>query len=72
MTIIAQARRPTRRRLKAFLDEQEHFIQRTNSEMVPEENVTLGHQPEMDLENVKLPPTPPNGEEPTFKKVKVA
>ena len=49
--------------LKAFLAEQERFIQHTNREMVPEEEVVPGHQPEMHFENVELPPTPPNGEE---------
>jgi len=57
--------------LKAFLDEQEQFVRRTNSEMIPEEDVVEGHQPEMGLENVKLP-TPPEDEERLVKRAKVA
>ncbi|KAK1071214.1 hypothetical protein LTR74_003595 [Friedmanniomyces endolithicus] len=57
--------------LKAFLDEQEQFVRRTNSEMIPEEDVVEGHQPEMGLENVKLP-TPPEDEERSVKRAKVA
>ncbi|KAK0258453.1 hypothetical protein LTS09_006712 [Friedmanniomyces endolithicus] len=57
--------------LKAFLDEQEQFVRRTNSEMIPEEEVIEGHQPEMGLENVKLP-TPPEDEERPVKRTKVA
>ncbi|KAK3629341.1 hypothetical protein LTR56_018116 [Elasticomyces elasticus] len=55
--------------LKAFLDEQESFVHRTNSEMVRDEDVTEGHQPEMGLEDVKVVDenvqltTPPNEEE---------
>ncbi|KAK3642246.1 hypothetical protein LTR56_010823 [Elasticomyces elasticus] len=55
--------------LKAFLDEQESFVHRTNSEMVRDEDVKEGHQPEMGLEDVKVVDenvqltTPPNEEE---------
>ncbi|TKA75184.1 hypothetical protein B0A55_05170 [Friedmanniomyces simplex] len=56
--------------LKAFLGEQEQFVHRTNSEMVPVEEVVEGHQPEMGLENVKLPPTPPEDEERVAKRAK--
>ncbi|KAK0833715.1 hypothetical protein LTR73_001478 [Friedmanniomyces endolithicus] len=57
--------------LKAFLDEQEQFVRRTNSEMIPEEEVIEGHQPEMGLENVKLL-TPPEDEVRPVKRAKVA
>jgi len=35
--------------IKQFLDEQERFLKRTNDEMVPEENVVAGEQPELDI-----------------------
>ena len=41
--------------LKAFFEESERFIRHTNTEMVPEEDVVPGEQPEMDFPNEKLP-----------------
>ncbi|GAB1737645.1 hypothetical protein NU219Hw_g2060t1 [Hortaea werneckii] len=41
--------------MKAFFEESERFIRHTNSEMVPEEDVVPGEQPEMDFPDEKLP-----------------
>ena len=41
--------------LKCFLEEQEHFIGRTNKEIVREENVAAGALPEMDIPDAKIP-----------------
>ena len=35
--------------LKRFLDEQERFLRHTNKELVPNEEVVAGHQPELDV-----------------------
>jgi hypothetical protein len=40
--------------MKAFLEAQIVFLQRTNDEMVPNEDVVAGHQPEMDIPDVKM------------------
>ena len=42
--------------LKAFLEEQERFMGDTNAEIVPEENVVAGRQPEMDIPDDKTLP----------------
>lgn len=57
--------------LKLFLKEQEDFIQRTNREIVQDEDVVAGHQPELDIPNEKTP-SPPVEEERSSKRIKVA
>lgn len=62
--------------LKKFLAEQEAFLAHTNKEMVPEKDVVPGHQPELGIPDVKLPPSPsesPSSDSaPATKKAKVA
>ena len=38
--------------LKEFFQEQEQFLQHMNVEMIPDENVVAGHQPELDIPDV--------------------
>jgi hypothetical protein len=42
------------KRLKEFLAEQEMFLARTNHEIVPEEEVPVGHIDEIDIPDVKV------------------
>ncbi|KAK5122458.1 hypothetical protein LTR85_004042 [Meristemomyces frigidus] len=57
--------------IKLFLEEQERFIHRTNEELVPDEDVVAGRQPELDIPNEKTP-SPPVDVERSSKRVKVA
>ncbi|KAK6381895.1 hypothetical protein LTR65_010935 [Meristemomyces frigidus] len=57
--------------LKQFLEEQDHFLQRTNEEIVLDENVVAGHQPELDIPNEKTL-SPPVEESRSAKRVKAA
>lgn len=41
------------RGLKRFFDEQEHFLRHMNSEMIPDEEVIVGHQPELDIPDAR-------------------
>lgn len=41
------------RTLKRFLEEQEQFLRHMNSEMIQDENVVAGQQPEMSIPNAK-------------------
>jgi hypothetical protein len=40
------------KQLKAFLETQESFLQHTNSEIIPDELVVVGHQPSLQLVDV--------------------
>lgn len=68
----AAGKKTNTKALKAFLDEQERFIQRTNREIVLDEEVVAGHQPELDAPNEKLLTPPAEDDERSFKRVKVA
>jgi hypothetical protein len=45
-------KRTLTKQLKAFLDTQESFLQHTNSEIIPDELVVVGHQPSLQLVDV--------------------
>lgn len=68
----AAGKRTNTKALKSFLDEQEKFICHTNTEMVQDELVIAGHQPEMDLPNVQTPPSSPDKDTREAKRVKSA
>ena len=57
----AAGKKTDTRGLKKFLAEQEKFLQRTNEEMIQDEDVVAGKQPELDIPNAMTPsvPTPP-------------
>lgn len=44
-------KRTNTKALKRFLDEQEHFLRHMNHEIVPDEEVVAGHQPELHIPN---------------------
>lgn len=47
----AAGKKTDTRMLKAFLKEQLEFLEHTNSEIVQDEDVVAGHQPELDIPN---------------------
>lgn len=53
--------------LKEFLEEQEKFLRHTNAEIVQDEDVIPGHQPELDIPDV----SPSLHEEPKLKRMKI-
>lgn len=64
----AAGKRIDTKAIKAFLEEQESFLGRTNAEIVPEENVVAGHQPELDVSDEKA-----SGQEaPVTKRARIA
>jgi hypothetical protein len=46
-------KRTNTKALKRFLEEQERFIHHMNSEMLPDEEIVAGHQPELNIPNAK-------------------
>lgn len=67
----AAGKRTNTRALKGFLEEQEGFLRHTNGEMVRDELVKMGEQPEMDIPNVQTPPSSPDKEEREAKRAKI-
>lgn len=57
--------------LKQFLDEQERFLNSTNTEIIPDEHVVAGHQPELDIPNEILPTPPAEDDEHMMKRAKL-
>ena len=57
--------------LKQFLEEQEQFLHHTNAEMVPDEQVIAGEQPELDIPDEKTP-TPKEQRLPVLERAKLA
>lgn len=49
--------------LKRFLEEQERFLQHMNTEMIPDEDVVAGHQPELGIPDAKSDEQPPVAED---------
>jgi hypothetical protein len=45
----AAGKKTNTRAIKRFMDEQEQFLLRTNVELVPDEEVVEGHQPELNI-----------------------
>lgn len=46
-------KRTNTKELKKFFEEQEQFLQHMNAEMIPDEDVVVGHQPELGIPDVK-------------------
>lgn len=48
--------------LKTFFEEQEHFLHHMNIEMIPDEQVVVGHQPELEIPDTDTNEATPGSE----------
>lgn len=55
----ATGKRTDTKALKQFLTDSIDFLQHTNGELVPDEEVVAGHQPTMDIPNAVVDAAPP-------------
>ena len=58
--------------LKRFLEEQERFLQHMNTEMIPDEDVVAGHQPDLGIPDAKSGEKPPVAEDRRSKQARLA
>jgi len=67
----AAGKKTDTKRIKAFLEEQERFVKCTNDEIVPEQSVVAGEQPELGIPDEKIPSPPAIGQR-SAKRAKLA